>query len=77
MEYTTLMEAHLETYGVTPWGIASVMKWQRDCLKALALDRPPPMPPQELDLNKMMAQSKPNRPSPSMTGTLYRSTFLS
>jgi hypothetical protein len=75
MEYVTLTEAHLETHGVTPRGIASMMKWQSACLKALALDRPPPMPPQELDLNKMMAQSKPNRPPPSMTGTLYRLTF--
>ena len=74
IEYVTLTEAHLETHGVTPRGIASMMKWQSACLKALALDLPPPMPPQELDFNKMMAQSKPNRPSPSMAGTLYRLT---
>jgi len=57
-EYAKLTQAHLQTQGLSAKGIASMMKWQSGCMKAMALNRPPPMPPSEIDLNAMMAQSQ-------------------
>ena len=67
-EYAKLTQAHLESHGISPKGIATMMKWQSGCMKAMALNRPPPMPPSDLDLNKLMAQAQQSKPPPSMTG---------
>lgn len=70
-EYAKLTQAHLELHGISPKGIATMMKWQSGCMKAMALNRPPPMPPSELDLNKLMAQAQQSKQPPSMTGTNF------
>jgi hypothetical protein len=43
------------------------MKWQSGCTKAMADNTPPPMPPPDLDLMKMMEQSNTDTPPPSIT----------
>jgi hypothetical protein len=68
-EYAKLTQAHLETHGVTVESIASMMRWQGDCMRALATNRPPPMPPADLDLEQLMfkAQDSSSKQPPSIT----------
>lgn len=67
-EYAKLTEAHLERYGVTPDGLANMMRWQATCLLSLANHTPPPMPPKDLDLQRIMRQAeKEGGKPPSMT----------
>ena len=66
-EYAKLNQAHLETHGVSAEVVASMMKWQSGCMKAMADNTPPPMPPPDLDLMKMMEQSNTDNPPPSIT----------
>jgi hypothetical protein len=68
-EYAKLTQAHLETHGVTVESISSMMRWQGGCMRALATNRPPPMPPADLDLQQLMAQAQDAsaKPPPSIT----------
>lgn len=70
-EYAKLTQAHLASHGVTVESIASMMKWQSGCLRALATNQPPPLPPPDMDLQKMVrdaqdAAEKGTKP-PSLT----------
>lgn len=65
-EYAKLTEAHLATHGMTPQGIASMMRWQGGCMRAMALSAPPPMPPSDLDLQRLMQNSAADKPTPSV-----------
>jgi hypothetical protein len=65
-EFGKLTQAHLEAYGVTVTGLVAMMRWQSGCMKAMARNTPPPMPPRELDLAKMMAQDSNRKPAPSV-----------
>ena len=66
-EYAKLTEAHLETHGQSVAGLGSMMRWQAGCMRAMANGTPPPMPPPNLDLAKMMAEAQnPEKPSPSI-----------
>jgi hypothetical protein len=55
-EYAKLTQAHLETHGVDADSVAKMMRWQSGCMMAMANNTPPPMPPPELDLMKLMQQ---------------------
>jgi hypothetical protein len=66
-EFAKLTQAQLETHGVTPESIAKVMRWQSGCMRALAMNTLPPMPPPDLDLQAMMESTNEERPAPSMT----------
>ena len=68
-EFAKLTQTHLETHGVTVESIASMMRWQAGCLRAMANYLPPPMPPPDLDLQSMMeqAQDESKGPPPSIT----------
>jgi hypothetical protein len=57
-EYAKLTQAHLATHGVTVESIASMMKWQSGCLRALATNQPPPMPPPDMNLEKMIRDAQ-------------------
>ena len=70
-EYAKLTQAHLSTHDVTVESIASMMKWQAACMRAMASNQPPPMPPPDIDLEKMMKEamdtsSSAKKPPPSM-----------
>lgn len=65
-EYSKLTQAHLASSGVTPQGIASMMRWQGGCMRAMALNAPPPMPPADLDLQRLMKNAESGKPPPSM-----------
>ncbi len=66
-EYAKLTQAHLEKYGMSIESIASMMRWQSEFMKSLAYDRPPPMPPTNIDLAKMVQWgSNTAAPSPSL-----------
>jgi len=67
-EYTKFTEVHLARHGVTPTSIASMMRWQGGCMKALALNAPPPMPPSDLDLGKLMNSARDEKSTPSLHG---------
>lgn len=53
-EYAKLTQAHLETNGVTTESVASMMRWQAGCMKAMANNQPPPIPPSNVNIAKMM-----------------------
>ena len=53
-EYATMAEAHLKEHGTDTKSIALLIRWQSSCMRALAEKEPPPMPPQELDLQRLM-----------------------
>ena len=65
-EYAKLTQAHLENHGVTTEVLVAMMRWQSACMMALANNTPPPMPPREIDLMKLMQQSESEKP-PSIT----------
>jgi hypothetical protein len=65
-EYAKLTQAHLVTHGVTVDSIASMMRWQAGCMRAMGRNTPPPMPPADMDLSKMMAQDD-GKEKPSIT----------
>ena len=66
-EYAKLTEAHLSTHGQSVEGLGAMMRWQAGCMRAMADDTPPPMPPVEIDLAKMMEQAQhSDKPSPSI-----------
>lgn len=67
-EFAKLSEAHLKDYGVSVEIIAVMMKWQAACMRAMADNLPPPMPPPQLDLNEMMKQrDTPSSKPPSLS----------
>ena len=57
-EYAKLTEAYLGTHGQTTEEIAGTMRWQSECMSAMADNRPPPFPPAGLDIMKMMKESE-------------------
>lgn len=64
-EYAKLTQAHLESHGTNAETIASMMRWQSGCIKAVADNTPPPMPPLDLDdLMKIMEHSQSNNDNP-------------
>lgn len=66
-EYEKLTQVHLANSGVTPKSVTSIMRWQGGCMRAMALNAPPPMPPGDLDLQQLMSSSSSDKPPPSMT----------
>lgn len=66
-EYAKLTQAHLDTHGMTVGGVASMMRWQAGCMRAMAQNTPPPMPPPELDFAKMMSKENNDKKPPSIT----------
>jgi hypothetical protein len=65
-EYAKLTQAHLGKYGQSIEGIAQIMRWQSGCMKALARNIPPPLPPSNIDLMKMASVSNSGKP-PSLS----------
>ena len=65
-EFAKFTHAQLDNHGVNPTVLAKLMKWQGGCLRSMALNTPPPMPPVDVDLTSIM-KSKNGSPPPSMT----------
>jgi len=59
-EYAKLTQAHLARYNQTSEGIASMMRWQSGCMRAMAENSPPPLPPPDMDIMKMMREAQEN-----------------
>ena len=57
-EYAKLTEAHLSESSMSSNSITGMMKWQTACMRAVASNTPPPMPPPDLDLEAMMKLSQ-------------------
>mmetsp|Transcript_12013 Transcript_12013/g.28076 ORF Transcript_12013/g.28076 Transcript_12013/m.28076 type:complete len:224 (+) Transcript_12013:23-694(+) len=57
-EYAAMAETHLNQHGTSTRVIALLVRWQSGCLRALADNRPAPVPPPGLDLNSMMEEAK-------------------
>ena len=66
-EYAKLTQAHLDSHGQTSNEIAKVMKWQSQCLYAMADNQPPPLPPPDVDIMKLMQTAEDKKP-PSIAG---------
>lgn len=66
-EYAKLTQAHLDTHGMSVGEIASMIRWQAGCMRAMAQNTPPPMPPPELNLEKMLSQENSDKNIPSIT----------
>jgi len=62
-EYYKLTQAHLATHGQTSSEIATMMRWQSRCMLAMAENRPPPFPPAEVDVMKLMNDAKKSQES--------------
>mmetsp|Transcript_15241 Transcript_15241/g.17747 ORF Transcript_15241/g.17747 Transcript_15241/m.17747 type:complete len:332 (-) Transcript_15241:218-1213(-) len=71
IEYAKLTQAHLESHGQNTEEIASMMRWQSQCMIAMAENKPPPLPPGNIDIMKMMEEAKKSAESgkqvPQMT----------
>jgi len=79
-EYAKLTQAHLASHGVSMESTASIMKWQSGCMRAMAKNLPPPMPPPDLDLNSMMmaqAGNEGQQKPPSITSMAAAKQILS
>mmetsp|Transcript_35253 Transcript_35253/g.77209 ORF Transcript_35253/g.77209 Transcript_35253/m.77209 type:complete len:343 (+) Transcript_35253:102-1130(+) len=57
-EYAKLTQAHLQRHGQDANGIAKMMRWQGACMRAMADNQPPPMPPPDIDIMKMMQDAQ-------------------
>lgn len=66
-EYAKLTQAHLQSHGMTVDEIATMMRWQAGCMKAMANQTPPPMPPMDLQTIMSMSEQKNQREKPSIT----------
>jgi hypothetical protein len=61
-EYAKLTQAHLESHETSVTNVGEAMRWQADCMRAMANDTPPPFPPPSVDLAKLMEQAgNPNQ----------------
>ncbi|GAX12632.1 hypothetical protein FisN_13Lh100 [Fistulifera solaris] len=65
-EYAKLTQAHLQSHGMTVDGIASMIRWQAGCMRAMANNTPPPMPPAHMNLEQLMNDNQ-QREKPSIT----------
>jgi hypothetical protein len=59
-EYAKLTQAHLKKHGQSSEEIAVMMRWQAQCMLAMADNKPPPYPPADVDIMKLMNESKAN-----------------
>ena len=71
-EYAKLTQAHLASHGQSSEEIVAMMRWQSQCMIAMAENRPPPFPPAQVDVMKMMDEARKNEASgkkmaPNMT----------
>mmetsp|Transcript_22453 Transcript_22453/g.40504 ORF Transcript_22453/g.40504 Transcript_22453/m.40504 type:complete len:336 (-) Transcript_22453:425-1432(-) len=57
-EYAKLTQAHLASHDQTSQEISIMMRWQAQCMRALAENNPPPMPPPGVDMMKMMQEAQ-------------------
>lgn len=57
-EYYKLTQAHLAKHGQSSQEICVMMRWQSQCMLAMADNRPPPFPPSEINLMKLMNEAK-------------------
>jgi hypothetical protein len=62
-EYYKLTQAHLAKHGQTSSEIATMMRWQSRCMLAMAENKPPPFPPAEVDVMKLMNDAKKSQES--------------
>jgi len=70
-EYGKLTQAHLARNDQTSDDIVKMMRWQSGCLTSMAENKPPPLPPDGVDIMKMMEEAKnkqvAGKEMPSMT----------
>ena len=57
-EYIKLIQAQMARYGQDLDEMCTMMRWQSQCMRAMADNRPPPFPPSELDLIKLSKEAK-------------------
>ena len=69
-EYAFLGEAQVEKHGESMTNIIAGLKWQADCLSAMANEQAPPPPPPELDLEQMMAAAQGGNSGPASTAAI-------
>lgn len=75
-EYRKMSIAHLESQGQSSAGVGLMMRWQADCLLALADGRGPPMPPAGLDMEAMMKAAQGGDGSSSPMSAMGAATSI-
>lgn len=60
-EDAKLTQAHLSKHGQSSDEVASMMRWQSQCMIAIAGNIPPTLPPSGIDVMKMMQQAQNNQ----------------
>lgn len=69
LEYSKLTQAHLVNAGnMTSSDMASMMKWQAQCMRSMARRVPPPMPPSSIDMERMMKMMQEQQQQQSSSG---------
>jgi hypothetical protein len=57
-EYIKLIQAQMARYGQDLEEMCTMMRWQSQCMRAMANTRPPPLPPAEMDLMRMSSEAQ-------------------
>jgi hypothetical protein len=55
-EFAKLFEARVKEHGFSSLSFASMVRWQAGCMRSLANNAPPPMPPVDLDLDALVSE---------------------
>ena len=59
-EYALFSKLHMQANGVDPDQMALLLMWQGGCLRSMARNIPPPMPPQGLDMQAVIKMKDAN-----------------
>lgn len=69
-EYGKLTQAHLISCNTTVQQISSMVKWQAQCMIAMADQTSPPDPPSDIDLNQLIQQQQELQSSSSSSSSI-------
>jgi hypothetical protein len=76
IEYLKLAQAQImDSTRLIPEDVVSLMRWQSACMRAMALNIPPPMPPADFDLQRLIEQAESGTPPPSLSA-LSKSIYI-
>jgi len=76
-EFILFSSAQMVNMGSDLLVAAKLMKWQAGCLRALAWNTPPPLPPSDIDLEQFLTRSERRPPVPSFdVGSIKEPPFL-
>jgi hypothetical protein len=57
-EYAKLTQGHLSNHNMTVEAVSSMVRWQARCMRAMAENAPPPLPPASVDLARLLESDR-------------------